>query len=164
MTEEITVTFPVVTRRHDWAERLTEFLHNCMVEKVCLDWDPHNCASWVADSCLAMADVDFYKDFREHPTPRGLLKVLAQKGCKTHVDAARLLFPEIPLMQAHRGDWIVVAGRPGCGPEAHCLDSEDFTALALCIADPPFAWTLTETGIERIPLLECLYGLKVGDV
>lgn len=155
-----------LSRKWDWEERLTHFISDSVVEGVCLDWDNFNCVSWCADAAFEITGFDVYAEARNIKSPLRLAKYLADGGFKSAIEQVALSFPDKPLIQAQRGDLVVAAGRPVSDFKAHVLEhyGVDLVSEALCLADPPFAWSLTEQGPVRIPLIDCTRALAVGTI
>lgn len=156
-----TSTFVPIVRRPDWGQRLSEFLRECVQEKVVLDWDMFSCASWACDGVEAFTGVDLFAEYR------GKAKSMAQTYALIHksgfdsleaIVASKL--PTIPVAFARRGDLLLGPARSVSGPQGESLASED---LALCIADRTVYWGLSEEGVGTMPIEFAVKAFAVGE-
>lgn len=176
-----TSTFVTLARREDWPSRFTTFVAESLQEGVVLDWENFNCVSWAADAVEAMTGVDLYEDFRgKSDSPLSAYVMLRRAGFRTLSDIMASKLPEKALPFVARGDVVLVpvegqwnpymgAAPPRESVSADVTDlvpvdeeGKPLALLAICIADPPICWNLTENGPVRINLSQAVKAYDVG--
>ena len=159
----------IVTRYPDWELRLSEFFRECVEEKVCLDWENFHCGSWAADAIIAITGFDPLEAYRGITNPLRIAKAMKKNGVFSQATGAANLFTEVPVVYAQRGDLLMVPSGAFSEPAMETLEAikamgVDLFSDACCIADPPFAWTLTEEGLGRLPILTAHRAFSIGGI
>lgn len=104
MTEE-----PVRQRRHDWPERLAEMVESRRHQPFA--WGAHDCCSFAADVTVALTGRDPLAEYRgRYATEAEAEALIGGRGLALFVADVmeRAGAPEVPIMQAQRGDWAMV--------------------------------------------------------
>lgn len=171
---------PVIKRRKDWEEQFVAFIHKSQADSIFCDWVHYNCASWVSDAIVLMSTdaVDLYAEFRgKSKSPATACRMIKESGFKHLGEIVASKLESKPNAFATRGDVIltpaiptpialgdedikVLGGSAWDGPRSGA-DPQFWSFLgmpyAVCLADPPFAWNITEHGIDRLPITsDCL--------
>lgn len=165
-----------IKRLDDWALRLSEFLADCQKEKISCDWEFFNCVSWASAAIEAMTGQDLYANHTDVvDSPAKAWRYIQNLGFKSLEELITTQLPEIPKAFLSRGDialvpsQILTVGAFG-GQESDqqgIFAGNDYSALgmsvAVCLADPPVVWTLTEHGIASIDISLAVRAFAVGD-
>lgn len=77
-------------------------------------WGAHDCAIFAADCVRAMTGEDLAAEFRgRYADEAGARDVLSALGCEGVADLAGRFLPEIPTIEARRGDVVMIDGEHG---------------------------------------------------
>jgi hypothetical protein len=152
-----------LSRRIDWAPRLTEFILECRHEKVALDWEFMNCANF---SCMAVevqTGVNPYEVVfgdQQIGSPEEMYRIIRKKGFEGMVDLLDSVFPrrQGPLY-AQRGDLVLVPIPVAEGEENVRLGMP----YSMAIADPPFYWGINADGFGSGDILEAVIAYRIGE-
>lgn len=162
-----------LTRKDNWQQIFVEFLQESQNEGVVCDWEFFNCTSWVCDGIEAITGVDLYAPYRGRSNSiASAWRMIKEAGFKSLDDIIASQLPEIPVAFAQRGDMVLVpvpamqlpimtAARSGTDLSAQTF-SDVGMPHAVCLADPPIFYNLTEVGITREPLTMATRAFRVG--
>jgi hypothetical protein len=182
------IAMPKLVRLPDWEGRLSEFLYESQIMGVELDWEFHNCTSWVCDAIEVMTGVDIYSEYRgESTTSLGAFRMMVKHGFNNLNDIVASKLPEISPVYAQRGDLVMCKpiplwdrARSGAGLEDQIVltDAEvkpmeprpcsiDYDGLgmplAVCLADYPVVWCLNEHGLDKLDASDVVRAFQVGE-
>lgn len=90
-------------RRHDWPERLIEFIESR--RRMPFEWGRNDCALFAADAVEAMTGEDLAKKWRGYKSERGALRRIKRAGGMRRLAEG---LPERPVGYAQRGDVVLV--------------------------------------------------------
>jgi hypothetical protein len=135
-------------RLPDWPERLADTIKAASGRP--FSWGAHDCALFAADCARAITGVDPLTHVRgEYASARGAARVLRRLGCDDVAQLAALVAgPEVPLVGARRGDWVL------CPPT-------DGVVLGVCLGAR--AAFVMENGVTFRPTLDCAAAWKIGE-
>lgn len=161
-----------LTRLPNWDARLVEYISETRREGIVLDWEFFNCASWVCGAIDAMTGTNIYEPFEgKSDSPISAWKMIKEHGFNSLADIVASQLPEKPLNRVARGDVVLYPtesiGEAACERRRLVSDLPDYSALgmsvAVCLADPPVAWNLSEGGLVAVPLVDCVLAFAVGE-
>lgn len=174
----------MIIRRPDWAQRLTEFMTEHRQAGTVCDWTEHNCASWVADAIKLMDvnETDLCAEFRgKSKSPASTFRLIKAEGYSSLEEIIVAKLQPKPLAFVTRGDVILYpvgdmyvsassarlegppGGLDGGGDKGGKQRYSDLgMAYAVCLAEPPIAWNLSETGIEAVSITSDCLAFDVG--
>ena len=90
-------------------------------------WTPAaHCLGAPAALCIAMTGVDPMRGLRRYSTEAGAWRQLLRLGFRDVEQALEAVFPEVPVMQARRGD---------CGVLEQIVDGEPWRATVIVMGD-----------------------------
>jgi len=112
-------------------------------------WGRHDCCTFVSGAAIAMTGHDPMAEFRGRYTTRiGSLRALSSIGGGDLEHVLDAKFDAIPIGQARRGDFAFAPDAQGRG--------------AVGIVAGPFAWFVSEAGLERIAMRQWHKAWSVG--
>lgn len=170
----VTTITPTIRRIDNWEIKLFEFLVNARKEKILIDWENYNCASWVSDAIHLMTGFDPYAEFRTlSASPTGAYKMLKKAGFNSLEEVITSKFTPIPNAFVTSGDIVLVpveeASYTEEGPSADDVGEAALNVAPVkiwdyvtCIAEPPHCWALSNEGLVSLPISASCKSFAVG--
>lgn len=97
-----------LSRQTGWERRLTELL--AREQATPFAWGSADCATLAIGAVLAITGTDIAEGLPAWFSPNTAARTLKRAGCASAAEFFALHLPEIPLVDAHRGDLVLPAG------------------------------------------------------
>jgi hypothetical protein len=138
----------VPSRLPDWPDHLSGAIEAARGRP--FSWGVHDCALFAADCALAITGHDPLAAVRgSYGTAQGAARVLRRLGCADLAALAALVGgPEIPVVGARRGDWVLAP-------------HDDEQALGVCLGLN--AAFVTTQGLTFRPTIRCAAAWRIGE-
>lgn len=145
-------------RLYNWESRYDEFLLDSLrrsmpavQDPLVWSWNPvkgHNCATWVSEGIEKIIGFNIFREFLSHYNfggPKGAIQAITDVwGTYTFEDMWRLLFDEVPLVKAQKGDIGLIKSE-----DAH--SKEMGFKYACGMLSDPYLYVMQPEGVIRYP-------------
>lgn len=144
-------------RVSNWHQALTDYLMDIRRQGTTLEIPNTTCIDFAVGAVKAQTSwhhtaplTGQYRDLIE------AAQLVRDSGKESFLDMVSEILPEIPVIEAQRGDIVAIPG-DHLGVE---LPKE--VCFALGVADPPAIWCLTSKGLSRVRLNHGVKAFRVG--